>query len=153
MDRQQTLQILAYINRATNQTITDGSGQVWHDLIGHLAQDTALEAARDALSDVDRAGRWITPSDVLAAADRRRRARAVPVSAVAALPGPTYLRLKDVPGINELVPNAGRFTEPWRDTPCPHCGAQPQAPCVNTATDRPTNPHPSRMDAAKEHTP
>lgn len=161
MTLKQMTELLAYINRATGQPIQDGASAVWHDLLGHLSQDEALEALRDALTDTTRRDRWIAPADIMAAHDliRRRHWSTPPGSA----PGgwsphlePTYIRFLDAVGVKEILANndqdPARYESSWRGTKCPFCGAQEQEPCTNSATNRRTHPHPSRLEAVKKGT-
>ncbi len=161
MNLLEAVQLLAYINRATNQPVAEGAETVWHDLLGHLTQEEALDGLRTALSDTNRRDRWIAPADILSGHHlNRSRAWNTPAGSapggqvpIAPLPR-TYTRFIEAKGVREILASSGqdktRFDSVWRGTPCPHCVAGEQEPCMNQATNRRTQPHPSRLEAAKK---
>jgi hypothetical protein len=89
MNLEQSTSIVDFVAAADNRTVSEDTYAAWHLLIGHLDYETAVQAARMALTDDN--VRWVEPKSILAKVSRlidlrdqeqrRNRAIAGPVPA------------------------------------------------------------------------
>lgn len=75
MNRPESAQLLAYLNRAGVVMAVEGQAAVWADALDDVDFGDAQEAARRIVRDRTGAERWVTPGDVRRGVRDIRRAR------------------------------------------------------------------------------
>ncbi|MFE2772265.1 hypothetical protein [Microbacterium resistens] len=79
MNIEQTNQLLIRIQVLDNRQVGDSTVLAWHELVGRLDYETAVEAVKLHFGDPSKAGVYLTPAHVLANAERIRFAALGPV--------------------------------------------------------------------------
>jgi hypothetical protein len=70
MTREETVQLVAYISEACpQQAMGEFTPDVWHDFLGHLSLDNARHAAMSVIWRQP----FVSPSEIIAEAERKRR--------------------------------------------------------------------------------
>lgn len=102
MNRREVSELLTLAALVDNRTVTDEAVLVWHQIIGHVAYDVALEALRAHFNE---STAWLLPAHITAYA---RKAR------LAALPATMS------PEVDECAPGAHRRLPDGTCILCPH---------------------------------
>jgi len=82
MNRQEVAQVLTLASLIDNRSITDEACRMWHDVIGHVDYDVAVEALRAHYTE---STAWLLPAHITGYA-RAERLNALPSTMSAARP-------------------------------------------------------------------
>lgn len=82
MNRQQVAQVLTLASLVDNRSVTDESARMWHDVIGHVDYEVAVEAIRAHFAE---STAWLLPAHITQYA-RAEKLKALPSTMSAARP-------------------------------------------------------------------
>ena len=166
MNREDIIDVLTAITAVDRRTVGQADVIVWHDIIGDLPKDLALQAVRDHARECPDV--WLQPGHIYQRVrairrdmlerepDEMREARQERLAVKVAQDVAELAAAKAIPDAEPpkyIRPSADPTTGPLLQVACPYCRASVGQRCISQSTRQPMRrgqrAHPSRIDAAR----
>lgn len=158
MNRNEVIDVLTAVAAADRRTVGEADVTVWCAVIGDLPKEDALRAVVDHFRECP--GVWLEPGHVVAGVRAIRRDRMQRLSEdqqaarEAVIDAKVSEMVAEIAAAKSIPDDRVVFHRPGVNAllvRCPWCHAAVGDRCMTPGTQRPNrNPHPSRVDAAKE---